>query len=94
MLLAIESDPVADGGVPLRVSVEDTGIGIPAEKLDHVFEEFSQADSSDTRRFGGTGLGLAISSELVGLMGGRIWVERSCSDGTEVCFTLPLANGN
>jgi CheY-like chemotaxis protein len=78
------------GRCRLRFSVSDTGIGIPVEKQAMIFDRFSQADTSTTRRFGGTGLGLAISQELAGLMGGHIAVTSSPTQGTRFEFELSL----
>ncbi len=74
----------------LLFSVRDTGIGIAKEQQAAIFEAFTQADASTTRRFGGTGLGLAISSQLIGIMGGRIWVESELGSGATFHFELPL----
>jgi len=80
---AVESD----GIVEVHFSVRDTGIGVPREKQAMIFEAFSQADSSTTRRYGGTGLGLAISAELVGLMSGAISLESEAGRGSTFHFT-------
>jgi two-component system sensor histidine kinase/response regulator len=76
-----------DGAVEMHFTVSDTGIGVPPEKQQHVFEAFAQADSSITREYGGTGLGLAICSQLVSLMGGRIWLESEVAQGSRFHFT-------
>ncbi|RWD96698.1 response regulator, partial [Mesorhizobium sp.] len=81
---------VVDGVVQLKVRVEDTGIGIPAEKLQSVFEKFAQVDGSSTRRHEGTGLGLAISARLVDLMSGKIGVESEIGRGSVFWFAVPL----
>jgi len=79
-----------DSRAHMRVSVTDTGIGIAAEKLVALFDKFTQADSSTTRRYGGTGLGLAISKQLIELMGGTLDVASEPGKGSTFWFTLPL----
>ena len=90
--VALRVKPDADSTVPgaLQFTVSDTGIGIPGEKLSAVFERFTQANSSTTRRYGGSGLGLTISKRLVELMGGRIWVESELGKGSVFSFAVPL----
>ena len=82
--------PGADGMTELHVSIEDTGIGIPADKAKHIFGEFNQVDEARNRKFEGSGLGLAISQQLIGMMGGRIWVESEEGVGSTFGFTLTL----
>ena len=93
IVVLVESQPVSASAIDLHVSVKDTGIGIPPDRIRAVFELFSQAESSTTRRFGGTGLGLTISEQLVKLMGGRIWVESEVGKGSTFHFTARLGIG-
>jgi signal transduction histidine kinase/CheY-like chemotaxis protein len=77
----------------VRFTVEDHGIGIPADRIDRLFQSFSQVDASTTRTYGGTGLGLAICRRLTELMGGRIWVESELGKGTRFSFTIQALAG-
>ncbi len=87
IVIQVELDKRSDNQVDLIFSVRDTGIGIEPAKLKSVFESFTQADSSTTRKYGGTGLGLTISERFVKMMGGRIWVESNAGAGSVFYFT-------
>jgi two-component system sensor histidine kinase/response regulator len=91
VLVRVSSLPQAGGEAVVHVSVADTGVGIPGDKQSMIFDAFSQADGSTTRRFGGTGLGLTISARLVTMMGGRIWVESEPDRGSTFHFTIKVA---
>jgi PAS domain S-box-containing protein len=92
VILRVESEPMKDG-VCLHFSVQDTGIGIPQDSQKLIFEAFTQADNSTTRKYGGTGLGLTITSRLVDLMGGRIWVDSKPGEGSVFHFNAPFTAG-
>jgi signal transduction histidine kinase/DNA-binding response OmpR family regulator len=89
--LSVEEESHAEGATVLHFSVRDTGVGVPIEKQDKIFEAFSQADGSMTRKYGGTGLGLTICRRLVELMGGRIWMESPPHAGSTFHFLIRLA---
>jgi signal transduction histidine kinase len=80
-----------DGGRAIEWVVADTGIGIPADELDAIFDEFRQVDGSSTRLYGGTGLGLALSRRLAELLGGRLAAQSVAGEGSRFRFLLPVS---
>lgn len=88
VLVSIEPFHIKGDNVMLQFSIKDTGIGIPADRIDRLFGSFSQVDASTTRKYGGTGLGLAISKNLSELMGGSMWVESVEGEGSTFHFTV------
>ncbi|MBF0573025.1 MAG: response regulator [Desulfamplus sp.] len=88
--LKVMPEGLVDSSMLLHFTIEDTGIGIAQDRIANIFEPFTQADSSTTRKYGGTGLGTTISKQIVELMGGQIWVESQEGKGSIFEFTLPL----
>ncbi len=88
VLVSVKKLKHDDDEVELQFSIKDSGIGIPKDKLNYIFQSFTQVDSSTTRKYGGTGLGLAICKRLVNLMGGTIWVESKEKKGSTFSFTI------
>jgi two-component system sensor histidine kinase/response regulator len=91
--VSVQTEAQSVEGTILRFSVRDSGIGIPVDKQHKIFGAFSQADSSTTRKYGGTGLGLTIAGQLVGLMGGKLWVESEAGTGSTFYFTVQFGPG-
>jgi signal transduction histidine kinase/HPt (histidine-containing phosphotransfer) domain-containing protein len=91
LTVRVESNPESAHPAALRFAIQDTGIGIPADKVSSIFESFTQVDASTTRKYGGTGLGLSISKNFVELMGGQTWVESTVGKGSTFYFTVALS---
>ena len=87
VVVTVEKESGTEDRICLHFTVTDTGIGIPPDMQESIFEPFAQADGSITREYGGTGLGLAITRQLVGMMDGRIWLESEVGKGTKIHFT-------
>ena len=94
VVVSIETRMRDEGMMDVECHVRDTGIGIAEDKLEHIFEKFTQADSSTTRKYGGTGLGLTITKDLVRLMGGEIGVTSTPDKGSDFFFTIPFETTN
>src|SRR5262249_45950456 len=92
VVVTVSATPMGTNRHELTFAVRDTGVGIPADRLDRLFQSFSQVDASTTRKCGGTGLGLAISRRLAELMGGRMWVESTVGVGSTFHFTVVAAD--
>ena len=84
--------PTTNNQQQIAITISDTGIGIPNDRIDRIFESFEQGDGSTARKYGGTGLGLTITKQLIELHGGKIWVESEVGIGSKFTFTLPVAN--
>ncbi|HYV99071.1 MAG TPA: response regulator [Gemmatimonadaceae bacterium] len=91
VLVTVGTTPVDRDTFELRCTVRDSGIGIPADRIDRLFQSFTQVDESTTRKYGGTGLGLAICRRLAELLGGRIWVESEAGSGSRFSFAIPVS---
>lgn len=93
VVVKVKTEKKAESNVVLHFSVSDTGVGIPKQRLEKIFQPFEQADGSTTRKYGGTGLGLSICKRLVDLMEGNIWVDSTTGEGTTFYFTASLGIG-